>query len=394
MRILIIPTTDWLRHPTPHRHHYLAEKLCKNHEVFVLHFDIFKGEEKWKTSVNLIKSGPIHTEKLIPYYIINAPFHRQTIKKVLREKNIDVVWAAHLLPSLIGFRASRRMREEVNILNVYDFNDYFPEGAAMYYDNRIIKSLLYKGGTILLHKNMKTADIVTAVSPPMYEYAQNNGANRVELLTNGVDTKLFYPDINVTDIKARMKIKYPVIGLVATVERWFKLEEIIYGFKKISKTYPMVQFLIIGGSIKTSYYKELVKLVKDLKLNEKIIMTGVVPYYRVPHYINLMDIAIIPPIKEDAKMKEFYLPNKLFQYLACGKTILTPPFTEIMKIAGNAVITFNNKDELCAKSMDLLNSGVSKNLEGIEIAHRYDWENKTKQLESVFENNLDKISMK
>jgi glycosyltransferase involved in cell wall biosynthesis len=392
MRILIIPTTDWLRHPTPHRHHYLAEKLSKRHEVYVLHFDIFEGEERWKTSVKLIKTGPIHTQKLVTYYLINAPFHRRTIKKVLKDKDIDVIWAAHLLPSLLGFRASMGMRKNAKILNVYDFNDYFPEGAAMYYDNKAIKSLLYKGGTMLLHKNMKIADLVTATSPSMYEYAKNNGAKRVELLTNGVDTELFYPDMDVSELYAQLKIDNPVIGLVATVERWFKLEEIIHAFKEISEKNPKVQFLIIGGSIKTSYYNELVKLVNDLNLNGKTIMTGIVPYHKVPMYINLMDIAIIPSIKEDAKMKEFYLPNKLFQYLACGKTVLTSPFAEIIKVAENAVIPFYNNNDLCHKCVELLSSGVSKNLAGIEIAKNYDWEIKAQRLEKLFEEYLDIIS--
>lgn len=392
MRILIIPTTDWLRHPTPHRHHYLAEKLSKSHEIYVLHFDIFEGEERWKTSVKLIKTGPLHTQKLVTYYLINAPFHRQTIRKVLKDEDIDVVWAAHLLPSLLGFRASKGMRKNVKILNVYDFNDYFPEGAAMYYDNKVIKSLLYQGGIMLLHKNMEIADLVTAVSPPMYEYAKNNGAKNVELLTNGVDTELFYPDMDVSKLEAQLEIDNPVIGLVATIERWFKLEEIIHAFKGISKRNPNVQFLIIGGGIKTSYYNELLKLVKDLNLNEKTIITGIVPYHKVPMFINLMDIAIIPSIKDDAKMREFYLPNKLFQYLACGKTVLTSPFVEIVKVAGKAVITFNNEEELCDKCVGLLASGVSKNLEGIEIAKRYDWGLKAKQLENMFESYLDTIT--
>jgi glycosyltransferase involved in cell wall biosynthesis len=392
MRILIIPTTDFLRHPTPHRHHYLAEKLSKRHDVYVLHFDIFRGEQRWKTSASLVKTGPIRTQKLIPYYLLNAPFHSRTIKRILREKDIDVVWAAHLLPSILGFRAARRLRKTKKILSVYDFNDYFPEGAAMYYDNKTIKNLLYNWGTKLLHKNMRMADLVTAVSPPMYEYSKNNGANNVELLTNGVDTELFYPGMDVSGLKTELKINKPVVGFVASVERWFKLEEMLHAFRDISNEFPDVQFLVVGGSIKTTYYQELVDLVKKLKLNENTIMTGLVPYSQVPLYINLMDITVIPPIKDDAKMKEFYLPNKLFQYMACGKPILTPPFTEILKVADDAVIKFNNNDELCHKCVELLSSGAQTNSTGIEIAKKYDWETKAGELENLFERYLDMMA--
>jgi len=392
MRILIIPTTDFLRHPTPHRHHYLAEKLSKRHEVYVLHFDIFRGEQRWRTSANLVRTGPIRTEKLIPYYLLNAPFHHRTIKKILREKDIDVVWAAHLLPSLLGFRAAKKIRKTKRILCVYDFNDYFPEGAAMYYDNKTVKNLLFYWGTKLLRKNMRTADLVTAVSPPMSEYARGNGAKNVELLTNGVDTEIFYPDMDVSGLKTKLKIDKPVIGFVASVERWFRLEEMFHAFKDISGEFPEVQFLIVGGSIKTTYYRELLDLVKKLNLSGNTIMTGLVPYHQVPSYINIMDITVIPPIKEDAKMKEFYLPNKLFQYMACGKPILTPPFTEILKVADDAVLKFHNKEELCRKCVELLSSGVERNTVGMEIARKYDWEAKSGHLEGLFTRYLGSIA--
>lgn len=54
MRILVIPTTDWLGHPVPNRLNFIFDRLSKKHEVDVCEFKIFSKPIRG-TNCNLIK---------------------------------------------------------------------------------------------------------------------------------------------------------------------------------------------------------------------------------------------------------------------------------------------------------------------------------------------------
>ena len=52
MKILVIPTTDWIRHPIPNRLNFIFDRLAEEHEVYVLHFGLlrFKSQEPRETN--------------------------------------------------------------------------------------------------------------------------------------------------------------------------------------------------------------------------------------------------------------------------------------------------------------------------------------------------------
>jgi glycosyltransferase involved in cell wall biosynthesis len=268
-------------------------------------------------------------------------------------------------------------------LNIFDFNDFYPEGASLYYENRIIKRSIRSIGNSLLHLNLRSADLVTTVSLPMYHYALRNGAKNVEIIPNGVDTELFKPNLDVTLLRENLKLGGNVIGFVGTIERWFELHTLIHAFQKIVKEVPDAQFLIIGGSIKTDYSITIRDLIKKLNLERNIIMTGTIPYREVPSHINLMKVALIPPIQAKLFMGEIALPNKFFQYLACDKIVLSTPYPEIMRLGKEAIVPYNSMNEFVDRSIEILKSDVENNPLGLKLAKQYDWSKHAEKLERI-----------
>ena len=387
MRILIIPTTDWLGHPTPHRHHYLAEFLTRRNDVYVLYFDIFKGDRTWKTRASLVKAGGCSTENLMIYYTMNAPVHFSTISGFLKKQEIDVILGAHPITNLIGIMASRKLNRRQRPTCLFDFNDFFPEGASFYYTNQTVQTMVRNGGELLLKRNLRSADVVTTVSRPMEKYAKRAGAKDVNLIANGVDTNIFKETAPDPVLKEELCLGDNVIGFVGTIERWFDLDMIMKGFARVKERNPDAQLMLVGGGIKTDYLGDLMTLARDLKVYDSVIATGIVPYYSVPEYISLMNVCVIPPLKKGLFMARIAQPNKLFQYAACGKPILSYSLGEVLRTGGDAVTPFTTTEQFADRALELLSSHAG-NEAGLALAQRHSWEAQTKKFEVIMERGL------
>jgi glycosyltransferase involved in cell wall biosynthesis len=364
--------------------------MAKNHEVTVLYFDIFKRKKTWHTEAKTLPARGISIENLLTYYTLNAPIHYRSISHFLKKNKIDVLIGAHPITNLLGIAAANKLPRKSRPLCVFDFNDFFPEGASLYFSNPLTKSLVRRGGEILLKKNLRSADMVTTVSSPMKEYADINKAKFVKLIPNGVNTSIFQMTTPDQQLKDELGLGDYVIGFVGTIERWFDLDMLIRVFAKITKKVPNVQLLIVGDGIKTNYLEKLKNQAKNLNISDKIVTPGFVPYWEVPRYISTMSLCTIPPIPKDLFMEKIALPNKLFQYAACGKPILTYPFPEVMRVGGNSVITFASEKEFLEKATRVL-LDQKINEAGLELAKRYNWETIAETMLSVSQQRLDDV---
>ena len=75
MKILVIPTTDWIRHPVPNRLNFIFDTLAEKHEVYVLHFSLKKFSllEARETRCTLLPADWIRAEDPSLYYLLNFP---------------------------------------------------------------------------------------------------------------------------------------------------------------------------------------------------------------------------------------------------------------------------------------------------------------------------------
>jgi len=75
MKVLVIPTTDWIRHPVPNRLNFIFDILAERHEVYVLHFDLkrFRNMEERGTNCRLLGASWIEVFDPSLYYILNFP---------------------------------------------------------------------------------------------------------------------------------------------------------------------------------------------------------------------------------------------------------------------------------------------------------------------------------
>src|SRR5512135_1326609 len=100
MNILVIPTTDWTRHPVPNRLNFIFDILAERHDVYVMHFNLkkFRDQEPRDTRCKLVDTGWIESDDPSIYYLLNSPSHMLSIRRIVKKKGIDVVLSTNILP--------------------------------------------------------------------------------------------------------------------------------------------------------------------------------------------------------------------------------------------------------------------------------------------------------
>jgi phosphatidyl-myo-inositol dimannoside synthase len=373
MKILLVSTQDYIHHPVPSRHHYIFEELAKRHEVHVAHFHVSRGDTRpTRLIVDEATQFPIKSPLL--HYTLNAPYHYHIFDKIIRDKGIEVVVAAHVLAGSAVIHAAKRHHVPV----VFDLKDWFPDSAAAYFKNRFMQDLVRRSVWEITKRNLSGSDCITTVSPALVEKLKCLGFT-AGLITNGVDTDLFKP-MNGSDTRAELGIGTDefVIGFSGSVERWYAIDDMIRALRDIIRYRANTRLLIVGGSLFTDYRTELENLAKDLGVSERVIFTGTKPYHELPRYIACMDACTIP--LSPPQWGEIALPNKFFEYSACGKPIIMRPIPDVTRIGGPNLFVYKTQEDYIAQIQSLM-----KNPRMYDInLEDYSWKEKARQFEALF----------
>ncbi|MDE4908656.1 glycosyltransferase [Methanogenium marinum] len=378
MNILLVSTQDYIHHPIPSRHHYIFERLAERHTVHVPHFHVSRGPER-TTSLHVHEATLFPLKSPFLHYTLNAPYHFVFFNKFFRENDIDVVVAAHVLAGTAVILAAKRHKIPV----LFDLKDWFPDSAAAYYSNSGVQSVVRNAVFRITRWNLKNSDRISTVSPVLVKKLANFGFE-ADLITNGVDLSCFAPmKIDRKGVDARIKPESFVIGFSGSVERWYDLIGIIDTMPEIIKYYPETIFLIVGPGLFTAYYHELVEKVKEYGIEDRVFFAGKKEYSELPLYINAMDLCMIP--LEPKQWIDIALPNKFFEYSACGKHILSTEIPGIMDYGYQNVEYYRSKDELT----DSIKRCIDEYQEGTyhsdvpEQINENDWNQKAEEMENV-----------
>jgi len=373
MKILLVSTQDYIHHPIPSRHHNIFEELATRHEVHVPHFHVSRGKER-QTRLHVHEATQFPVESPFLHYILNAPCHYRVIRDIIRDHDIEIVVGAHVLAGTAMVRAA----EKSGVPVVFDLKDWFPDSAAAYYKNPVAQRLLREGVLAITRYNLDHSDVVTTVSPGLVAKLKSYGYD-AELITNGVDTDLFRP-MDGGAMRSALGIAPDafVLGFAGAVERWYALDEVIRAFPEVLKKHPNAELLVVGGSLFTGYLDELQELAAQLGVAGRVHFTGAVDYRDLPGYIAPMDLCLIP--LSPPRWVDIALPNKYFEYSACGKPILSTPIPDMLRMGGDHIAVYRDRGEFLER-VDELALAPGRAPAGIE---EHSWKKKAEAFERVF----------
>ena len=167
--------------------------------------------------------------------------------------------------------------------------------------------------------------------------------NKTEIVHAGVDAELFRP-MDEGDVRAAYDLTGSVVVYVGSMSAWHGAERLIEIAARMKDM--DVTFLIVGKNMEM-----MEEMAEENGVSDKFVFTGFVPHADVPKYIAAADVAVAPYDPAgfvDMEAYGFYFsPIKIFEYMACGKAIVTSDLEMIRDII------MENECGLLVKSDDI-----------------------------------------
>ncbi|NIQ37516.1 MAG: glycosyltransferase, partial [Proteobacteria bacterium] len=145
----------------------------------------------------------------------------------------------------------------------------------------------------------RLADRVVVVTDGLRNYLVSNfsvEADKISVIPNGVDTKLFYPvndSGSLEDLRARLGIQMDEFAVLfsGNLASWQGIDTLLTSVPIVLKQVPRVKFLIVGDGILRQH---LQATTRKMNLEKQVLFTGMVRHEQVPRYVNLADLCVSP----------------------------------------------------------------------------------------------------
>ena len=358
MKILVIPTTDWIRHPVPNRLNFIFDILAEKHDVYVLHFGLkrFSNLEARETKCRLVEASWIKVDDPSLYYLLNFPYHLWKIRSIVKKRDIDVILSTNILPSFAANFAGSPV--------VFDYLDHLEESASIYYPGSALGEIVKQVVSRITRYNLRAARSVITVTRELSEFLRDQGVKDITVIPNGVDTEVLKP-LPLQEAKNSLGLKGVVLGYVGSLEHWVDLETVVSALPRIDAT-----LLVVGPGLFTDYGDGIKKMAEDLGVRDRIVFTGAVKYAELSRYISAMDIGLNP--LKMMKKNEYAAGGKVFNYLACGRPVLSSRMVALERLLGDEIFYYDDVESFVMQVRRIL-SLVHDEKEYRSVAESYDW---------------------
>ncbi|MFC1816864.1 glycosyltransferase [Thermodesulfobacteriota bacterium] len=310
--------------------------------------------------------------------LINRNLLKRQLAKIMIKYKFEsqrrIVWAYH--PFQIDLLDV--VNEDIVVFECHD--EYASSDEPI---QEKVKNIIKKKEIELL----KRADIVFTSSKLLHKNKGKYNLNTF-FVPNAADVGHFRkaqdPD---TKESLRIKgIKKPIIGYLGTIHHFTDVDLLTYAAEKR----PDWSFVLIGPVDqkfdKTATYKRFENLIN-------VYLLGWLDYDELPGIIKAFDVCVIP-YKVDSEFNQNVNPNKLHEYTAMGKPIVSTDIPEV-RSHQNIIKIAHDKDEF----IDLIDRSIHEDNKGkivqrLRIAEENSWNRRVDEMLGYIENALEKKGLK
>jgi len=192
--------------------------------------------------------------------------------------------------------------------------------------------------------SLHAADLLVVRGHGHQEWLARRGFTRVEVIPDGVDTRLFRP-LPVESLRRRMRAEGKlVVGVVGSLH-WSPRAGFCYGWELISalaraKDVPLVGVIVGDGP----GLPVLKAHARACGVADRVHFVGRVPLEQLPAYINLMDVCLSTQTND--LVGQVRTTGKLPLYLACGRFVVASRVGEAARILPEEmVLPYEGRDQ-------------------------------------------------
>lgn len=297
-----------------HRHHHLIRHFPDDWEIlFIENFALGKKSHFIPRREGRVTYVTLPIFKGTEYPFVNALQCNRFFRGLVNFKLL--LWTKWIL-LITGFASSDRVVFTSNIffadilkrlkkkLLIYDCNDY-----PMGFSGALQITEMY------FEKTAQQSDAVVAVSDQLLEDIRHFKSDNGFVIGNGVDYELFANDN--TEAPDELKpITRPIVFYAGVVSDWFDFDLV----GKIAM--EPVSVVIVGPVISPNVRAD----VERLSALPNVHFLGMKRHDELPAFIRASHICMIPFKK--TPLIERFSPNKMYEYLAAGKPVVTLDYTE------------------------------------------------------------------
>jgi glycosyltransferase involved in cell wall biosynthesis len=163
---------------------------------------------------------------------------------------------------------------------------------------------------LILKFNLSKADKIFATSKYLATETKKFTAKKVYITPFGIDADVFKP----MQVDSHFRSTELVIGTVKRLEKNYGIRYLIEAFDLVCKKFPdkQLRLLIVGEGSESDFLKKMV--IKN-KISDKVTFTGLIPYNEVVKFHNMMDIEVIPSLRESFGVS-------VLEASSCGKPVI------------------------------------------------------------------------
>lgn len=395
MKILVVQDADWAK-KGPHQQHHLMEILSLHgNEVLVIGFDqLWNGKgllskrevtynvERFYKGAKITVLKPSFVKIPLLDYASFLVSSRKEIKRYVNDFEPDVV---------IGF---------TSILSNYWGMHYAKKNNIpfVYYWTDVIHTLIPFKALQPLAKSIekriiKESSGILAINEVLKDQVINLGAEEsiTDVIPAGIDFNKFDPlntDSNYFRDKYGVLKDDLLLFFMGWIYEFSGLKEIILELSKVKEVNPNIKLMIVGEG---DSYLELKTLIKQLKMEDKVIMTGQMPYSDIPQLIESADICLLPAYNNEV-MKDI-VPIKMYEYLSMYKPVVSTELPGVMKEfgEGNGVLYADKPESVLNIILNLTKEDIELNKSRAKnFIKGHDW----KTISNEFEVYLNDITCK